>query len=62
MALYVDELQNWTAIHFADGRTVVPADKAVIPACAWEFLLHKVPVWPMNQPGHYEALNFSYRP
>lgn len=47
---------NWIAVHF-ENRTILRTDRNLYPQPAWEYLVNKMDVEPMEQPGHYKALN-----
>lgn len=46
---------NWKALHFENG-TILRTDKMEYPQAAWEYLVNKIEVEPMEEAGHYRVM------
>lgn len=50
------ETKNWKAVHL-DNRTILRTDRNLYPEALWWALVSTVEVEPMDELGHYRALN-----
>lgn len=53
MKLHEDN--NWKAVHFPDGRTILKSDGYLFSKLDWEELIYDVEVEPTNNAGHYKV-------
>lgn len=54
--MYLLQDPNWQAVHYPQ-KTILKSDKIYYPQPVWEMLVNKVPVEPMQEPGHYRVLS-----
>lgn len=54
--MFLMQDKNWKGVHFGDGRCILKVDRNLYPQAAWEQLVNKTEVEPMNgRPGHYKV-------
>ena len=54
--MYLMQDKIWQGVHFGDGRCILKVDRNLYPQSAWEQLVNKTEVEPMNsRPGHYKV-------